>query len=94
MIQNLDDQIMFSIFGLPINATIFYSWITMLILALFILYVHHHLTENKEISRSQVLIEMLVGTLCGQIHDVSNDNPHKYISLIGTFFLFIALSNF
>jgi len=93
MIQNLDTQIIFSFFGWPINATLFYTWITMLILMILVLWVSHHLSE-KNPSRLQVIMEMLVGTLCGQIHDVSNDRPHKYIALIGTFFLFIALSNF
>lgn len=93
MIQNLDTQIIFSLFGLPINATLFFSWITMLILATIAIWANHDLTETKKISRLQVIMEMIVTALCGQIHDVSNDRPHKYISLIGTFFLFIALSN-
>lgn len=93
MIQNLDSRIMLYLFGLPINATVFYSWITMLILLILVLVGNRKLTETKKISRLQVVMEMIVLTLCGQIHDVSNDRPHKYIALIGTFFLFIALSN-
>ena len=94
MIQNLDSQIMFEILGLPINATLFYTWITMAVLAILAIWASNHLTTTVKIGRFQVVIEMLVTALCGQIHDVSNDRPHKYISLIGTFFLFIALSNF
>jgi len=94
MIQNLDSQIMFILFGIPVNATVFYSWITIAVLAILAFWTKHTLTSSTKITRLQVVMEMLVTALCGQIHDVSNDRPHKYISLIGTFFLFIALSNF
>ena len=94
MIQNLDDHILFYLFGLPINATLFYTWLVMLILVLLAAYTTHNLTSTKKIGRLQMVMEMLVQTLCGQIHDVSNDRPHKYISLIGSLFLFIAFSNF
>ena len=94
MIQNLDTQILFSLFGLPINATLFYTWITMLILMIGAIWVTRSLTYKSTPGRLQMIAEMLVLALSGQIHDVSNDRPHKYISLIGTFFLFIALANF
>lgn len=94
MIQNLDSQIMFYLFGLPINATICYSWITMFVLLVLALLANRHLTDTSKLTRLQVVMEMLVLALCGQIHDVSNDRPHKYIALIGTFFLFIVISNF
>ncbi len=93
MIQNLDSQILFSMFGLPVNSTLFYTWLTMVFLFLLSKWTTRHLTASKNISKLQVVMEMLVTALCGQIHDVSNDRPHKYISLIGTFFLFIATAN-
>ena len=94
MIQNLDTQILFNVFGISINATLFYTWIVMLILILLSICATQTLTSTKKPGKLQIVMEMLVLALCGQIHDVSNDRPHKYISLIGTFFLFIALSNF
>lgn len=94
MIQNLDSQIIFSLFNLPINATLFYTWVTMAVLLLVALWTKYKLTSSTKIGRLQVMMEMVVLALCGQIHDVTNDRPHKYISLIGTLFLFIALSNF
>ncbi|MBQ4472269.1 MAG: F0F1 ATP synthase subunit A [Alphaproteobacteria bacterium] len=93
MIQNLDDQIMFYLFGYPVNATLFYTWITMMVLTILAMWISSNLQSNKRPSRLQVLAEMLVVTLNQQIHEVSNDVPHKYISLISTFFLFIATSN-
>ncbi len=94
MIQNLDSQILFHLFGLPINATLFYTWIIMLVVVALSIWATHNLTATQSITKRQVITEMLVTTICGQIHDVSNDKPHKYISLIGTFFLFIATANF
>ena len=94
MIQNLDTQILFYLFGLPVNATLFYTWITMLVLLVLSIITTRTLTSGKNIGRLQMVMEMLVSTLCGQIHAVSNDRPNKYISLIGTFFLFIATANF
>ncbi len=93
MIENLDEKIIFSLFGFGVNATLFYTWITMIILVLLSIYLTRHLTSGTKISRLQVVMEMLVTALAAQIHDVSNDRPQKYLSLISTFFLFIALSN-
>ena len=66
----------------------------MLSITLLSIWATHNLTSIKGITKRQVVVEMIVTALCGQIHDVSNDRPHKYISLIGTLFLFIAMSNF
>jgi len=94
MIQDLDSHILFYLFGLPINATLLYTWLTMLVIVVLSIWATHNLTTAQNIGKRQVVTEMLVTTICGQIHDVSNDRPHKYISLIGTFFLFIATANF
>ena len=93
MIQNIDNSVLFELFGLPINATLFYTWIVMMLLVAVAIFATNRLTTSTKIGRWQTILEMLVMALCGQIHDVSNDVPHKYISLIGTFFLFIASSN-
>ena len=90
---NLDSQILFSLYGFPINTTLFGTWIVMLVLLALSVLTTRKLTPNKMPSRLQVIMEMLVTTLCGQIHDVSGDKPLKYMSLIGTFFLFIATAN-
>ena len=91
MIQNLDEW--FSLFGLPVNTTILNTWIVMLILWGLSIATTRHLTTKKDLGRLQMVMEMIVTTLCGQIRDISNDTPRKYIALIGTFFLFIATAN-
>lgn len=94
MIQDLDKQILFSLFGIGINATIFYTWITMLVLMGLCLLFKRTITAGVHISRLQAVLEFLVDIWHGQIKEISNDVPHKYLSLITTFFVFIATSNF
>ncbi len=93
MIEDLDALIMFTLFGIPINATIFYTWVVMAILVGASWLATRDLKTTVQVSRFQTALEMIVMTIRGQIKDVSNDNPIKYLSIIGTFFLFIALSN-
>ena len=93
MIQNLDAQIMFHLFGYPINATLFYTWITMIVLFGIILWINLCLRDDDHPSKVQVVAEMLVSALNQQIVDVTNDRPQKYQSLIGALFLFIAIAN-
>ena len=94
MIQSLDSEILFTAFGLPISATLFYTWIVMAVLILLSVAAKRSLTSQKNPSKLQVLMEMAVTTICDQIYDISNDKPHKYLSLIATFFFIIAFSNF
>ncbi len=93
MLENLDAIVMFSIFGLPINATLFYSWVVMGMLVLLSWLATRHLKTTIEVSKFQTAMEMIVIAIRGQIKDASNDNPMKYLPMMGTFFLFIALSN-
>lgn len=93
MIQNLDTLIMFHLFGIPINATLFYSWIVMGILVLLSWLATRHLKTTIKVSKFQTAMEMIVMIIRTQIKEASNDNPMKYLPIMGTFFLFIALSN-
>ena len=45
------------------------------------------------ISRSQNFLEIIVGSVKQQIQEVGLEQPAKYLSFLGTLFLFIALSN-
>lgn len=92
MIENLDTKILFSFYGLSVNATLFYTWVVMLLLGIFAFCATRHLSlENP--SRMQVVIEGIVSALRRQIYETSRDNPARYLGIMGTFFLFIALSN-
>ena len=93
MIEDLDTLIMFSVFGIPICATLFYTWVVMGVLVLLSWLATRHLKTTIKVSKFQTAMEMIVMTIRGQIKDASNDNPMKYLPIMGTFFLFIALSN-
>ena len=92
MIENLDQTIIFSLFGVPINATIFYTWIVMLLLTLLAFFMTNNL-KTLHPGKIQVLLEMIVLGIEKQIKDVANDKPIKYMGIMGTFFLFIATCN-
>ena len=91
--MNLDKTILFYLRGFPINQTIFYTWIVMAILVGMSVYISRKIKDTIEVSRFQTALEMIVMGMRTQVHEVSNDNPAKYLPLICTFFLFIGLSN-
>ncbi len=93
MIENLDTLNIFYIFGLPINATIFYTWIVMAILVIAAKLSTRHLKTSIKISRFQMALEMIVMAVRQEIKSVSSENPIKYLPIIATFFIFIAFCN-
>lgn len=93
MIEDLDTLIIFRLWNIPINATIFYSWIVMGILVLLSKLTTSRLKTSLHVSRFQTALEMIVMAIRNQIKEVSGDNPAKYLPIIGTFFLFIGMSN-
>ena len=93
MLENLDQTILFKIGFLSINATIFYTWIVMAVLVGISIGLTHNLKTSGQISKTQIIMEMIVQGIQKQIKDVANDNPTKYLPIIGTFFLFIATAN-
>ena len=93
MLENLDQTIIFQIGFLSINATIFYTWVVMAALVGISLWLTHNLKTHGQIRKTQIIMEMIVEGIQKQIKDVANDNPVKYLPIIGTFFLFIAMAN-
>lgn len=79
---------------IKLNATIVFTWVVMLLLVLFSIYVSRKLTSNpKKISRAQNVLEIVVINVRKQIREVSQQNPDRYMAFIGTLFIFIAVSN-
>jgi len=93
MIENLDTTIVFHLGPIGINATLFFSWIVMAVLTIGSWLITRNLKTTIHVSRFQTLLEIIVTTIRNQIHEVSGDNPKKYLPMMGTFFLFIAVSN-
>ena len=65
----------------------------MAVLTLLSFVVTRNLKTTLKVSGLQTALEMIVMTIRSQIKEVSGDNPARYIGMMGTFFLFIGLSN-
>ena len=88
------DSVIFWQWGLfPLNATILYTWLIMALLTGISWWVTRRLSTATRISRWQNLLEVLVSSIRDQIHQVSHQQPDRYLPFIGTLFLFIATAN-
>ena len=76
-----------------LNSTIVTTWVLMLVLVTGSWLVTRRLSTELKISRSQNFLEIIVGSVKQQIQEVGLEQPAKYLSFLGTLFLFIALSN-
>jgi F-type H+-transporting ATPase subunit a len=87
------DQIIYWQMGfLKLNATIVFTWLVMLVLVLGSVLITRKLSINLKRSRWQNLLEVVVITISKQIEEVGLSQPHRYLSFLGSLFLFIALS--
>jgi F-type H+-transporting ATPase subunit a len=88
------DHIVFWQWGpFAINATIALTWVVMALLTLISWLVTRRLSSTTELSRWQNLLEVLVLGIRDQIHDVSHQDPGRFLPFVGTLFLFIAMAN-
>lgn len=76
-----------------ITATLVFTWITMLILAVVSFLLTRNMKAEGEISKGQNILEALVETIRSQIKQISQQDPGKYLPFIGTLFIFILTSN-
>ena len=88
------DEIIFWQYGfIKLNATIIVTWGLMLVLAVGSTVITRHLSTGLTRSRWQNLLEIVVTAIQKQIEEVGLRHPHKYLSFLGTIFLFIALAS-
>lgn len=94
-IQDLspDDAVLLQWKFASLNYTLLYTWIVMALLVLGAWLAARKLSSGRNISRRQNLLEIIVGTIQGQIQEVSPQDAARYLPFIGTLFLFIATSN-
>lgn len=76
-----------------LNATIVVTWLNMLLLAGASALVTRRLTSDEHLSRGQNLLEVIVGTIRGQVRDMGLQPADEFLPFIGTLFLFILLPN-
>ena len=87
-----DETIFWQLGFFKLNATIAYTWALMLVLAVGSKLITRHLSTDLTRSRWQNLLEIVVTGIEKQIADVGLCHPRKYISFLGTLFLFVALA--
>jgi len=79
---------------IKLNATIVFTWVVMALLVLISIIITRRLTSDpKKISKAQNILEVVVINVRNQIRDISQQNPDRYLSFIGTLFIFIVVSN-
>ena len=87
------DQLIFWQHGFfKLNGTIVFTWGLMLVLAVGSKLITRKLSTDLKRSRWQNLLEIIVTGIEKQISDVGLKHPEKYISFLGTLFLFVALA--
>lgn len=75
----------------PITAAVLVTWAIMALLVVLSLLVTRRLSLVP--SKWQTCVELVVGTLDGQIRDTMQVDPAPYRALIGTLFIFVLVAN-
>ena len=88
------DQKIFWEYGfINLNLTIVTTWVLMILLVVGAWLITRNLKSEIKTTRWQNILEMLVILIRDQIREVGLNKPEKYMSFIGTLFVFIAVSN-
>ncbi|MDA3874646.1 MAG: F0F1 ATP synthase subunit A [Kiritimatiellae bacterium] len=88
------DELIFWNYGfVKLNATIVFTWGLMFILVVGSKIITNKLSISEERSRWQNLLEIVVTGIEKQIEEVGLRHPRKYMTFLGTLFLFVATSS-
>ncbi|MHB8354510.1 MAG: F0F1 ATP synthase subunit A [Burkholderiales bacterium] len=88
-----DDIIFWQHGFFKLNATIAFTWMLMLVLAVGSKLVTSRLSMGLGRSRWQNLLEIVVTAINQQILEVGLRLPEKYLGFLGTLFLFVAMAS-
>lgn len=88
------DEIIFWQYGfVKINATILYTWILMVLLAVGAKLITRKLSGDIHVSHWQNLLEITIINIKKQIEEIGLKESEIYLGFIGTLFLYIFISN-
>ncbi len=76
-----------------INATLLFTWLTMVLLVVLSGWVTQRLVVRPQLPPWQNFLEMVVDGMYNQIREITQQDPEPYLSFVGTLFLFIVTSN-
>lgn len=88
-----DAIIVFSVWGIPINATIFNTWIVMAMLTGLSVLVTRNLRPDTPPNRWRTTLEVIIQGIQHQIQEITLRPPGSLIYFVSTLFLFIATCN-
>lgn len=88
-----DDTIVFTVFGIGINATIVNTWIIMALLVGLSALITRKLRPDVPPSRWRTALEVVVSGIVGQIAEVTSHRDPRILYFVGTLFLFIVTAN-
>ena len=88
-----DNIIVFEAWGVPINATIFYTWVVMVLLTVASVLITRKLRPDVPPNRWRTTLEVIVQGIQGQIEEIAQGPSRHLLYFSGTLFLFVALSN-
>ncbi|WOJ93129.1 F0F1 ATP synthase subunit A [Congregibacter variabilis] len=79
--------------ALHINATMAFTWLVMLLLAVGSWLITRKLSSGPRISRWQHILEVLVLAMRDQISGITRQDSEPYLAFIGTLFIFVLTAN-
>ncbi len=88
-----DNLIYFARSPVVINATLVFTWLTMIFLVGVSAWVTRQLLVRPPLPRWQHVLELVVDSIYQQIKDITQQDPEPYLSFVGTLFLFIVTDN-
>lgn len=88
-----DQTVVFSAWGIPINATIFYTWVVMVLLTGAAIVITRNLRPDVPPNRWRTTLEVIVQGIESQIEEVAGRRERHLLYFAGTLFLFVAVSN-
>jgi len=88
-----DQIIMFEAWGIPVNATVFFTWVVMALLTVVSMLITRNLRPDVPPSRWRTMLEVIVQGIQNQIEEIAQRPARDLLYFVGTLFLFIAISN-
>jgi F-type H+-transporting ATPase subunit a len=88
-----DHTLMFAAWGIPINGTIFFTWVVMAFLTVASLLITRNLRPDVPPNRWRTMLEVIVQGIQSQIEEIAPGPSRHLLYYVGTLFLFVAVSN-
>jgi len=88
-----DDMVLWRFGAFTLNGTIVFTWLIMALLSVVSWLITRNLTDDVRISRWQHVLETIVITIHQQLREVIRHEAAGILPFLGTFFLYIGVSN-